>query len=340
MLSELKLEQYVDNLHQLGCVTAKQFSLLSEEQFEKIGVKKFHLKKLMELQKSIKALKVDEERERFCEQEGMASDMNKLVEDVGAAAAQHIRPTMEDEHLVVRLSAGIGLFGVFDGHGGRQVATFCKSQLHNMLRNQIPTKLKRDGVMADSDREMEAALKRAFAECDEHVGRAVEGSLGCGATAGVVLVRKEGGRRLVHVANCGDVRATLCRGPTAVRLSVDHKADTVEERARVEAAGGQVIGRRVQGVLAVARALGDHALKRFVTGEPYVATVELQAEDTHLVLACDGLWDVMSDQDVCDIIRDMPEETSCLNVAKHLISKAITLRTSDNITVVVIKLQK
>ncbi len=346
MLAELKLEQYVDTLHQLGCVTVKQFSVLSEEQFEKIGVKKFHLKKLLELQKSIKALKFDDERERFCEQDSMTSDMERLVEDVGAAAAQHVRPTMEDEHLVARLSAGIGFFGVFDGHGGRQVATFCKQNLHELLRDilasQQPRKQRplQSGATANVNvsQQIEDTLKRAFLECDEKIALGVEGSLGCGATAGVVLVRKEGGRRLVHVANCGDVRATLCRGPTAVRLSVDHKADTVEERARVEAAGGQVIGRRVQGVLAVARALGDHALKRFVTGEPYVATVELQAEDTHLVLACDGLWDVMSDQDVCDIIRDMPEETSCLNVAKHLISKAITLRTSDNITVVVTKL--
>jgi protein phosphatase PTC1 len=188
------------------------------------------------------------------------------------------------------------------------------------------------------NQQFEDTLRRAFVECDEQIAKEVEGSEGCGSTAGVVLVRKEAGRRVLHVANCGDVRATLCRGNVGVRLSVDHKADTAEERARVEAAGGQVIGRRVQGVLAVARALGDHALKRFVTGEPFVATVELQAGDSHLVLACDGLWDVMSDQDVCDVIRDMPEDTSCLSIAKQLIAKAIALRTSDNVSVVVAKL--
>jgi protein phosphatase PTC1 len=94
----------------------------------------------------------------------------------------------------------------------------------------------------------------------------------------------------------------------------------------------------VQGVLAVARAMGDHGLKKFVTAEPHVVTVELQQGDSHVVLACDGLWDVLSDQDVCDLIRDMPEDTSCLNIAKHLIAKAIALRSTDNISVVVAKL--
>jgi serine/threonine protein phosphatase PrpC len=318
--------------------------VLTEEQFEKMGVKKFHLKKLLELQKSIKALKFDDERERFCEQDGMNAELSKLVSDFGAAAAQHVRPSMEDEHVAFRLNGTVAYFGVYDGHGGRQVATMCKHKLHGMVRDACASvnaqKQRPIGFdWSETHRDMERALQRAFLQCDELVGREVEdGALGCGATAGVVLVRKEGARQVLHVANCGDVRAVLLRGSQAVRLTVDHKADSVEERARIESAGGQVVGRRVQGVLAVARAFGDYALKRFVTAEPYVGTCVLQPGDSHVVLACDGLWDVLQDQDVCDLIRDMPEETNCLRIAKNLIAKAIALRTIDNISVVVIKL--
>jgi hypothetical protein len=243
MLGELKLEQYVEQLSKMGCVTVKQFLVLTEEQFEKIGVKKFHLKKLLELQKSIKALKFDDERERYCEQEGMTADLGKLVADYGSAAAQHVRPTMEDEHVAFRLNSSIVFFGVYDGHGGRQVATLCKQKLHGLVRESLvvlaPRKQRPIGSEVSTSGRFEEALRRAFLECDQLVGKELAESQNCGATVGVVLVRKEGGRQLLHVANCGDVRATLCRGVKGVRLSVDHKADTAEERARVEAAGGQ-----------------------------------------------------------------------------------------------------
>lgn len=82
-------------------------------------------------------------------------------------------------------------------------------------------------------------------------------------------------------------------------LSVDHKPNAKEERARIEAVGGVVVWAgtwRVGGVLAVSRAFGDRPLKRYVSATPDMADETLTAEDEFLILASDGLWDVMTNQ--------------------------------------------
>jgi protein phosphatase PTC1 len=98
---------------------------------------------------------------------------------------------------------------------------------------------------------------------------------------------------MLFTANVGDSRAVLCRAGKALRLTIDHKASLPEEAKRITEAGG-FIGRnkRVNGVLAISRALGDHMLKEndVVSAEPYVCDTELTNEDTFVLLACDGVW--------------------------------------------------
>jgi serine/threonine protein phosphatase PrpC len=108
---------------------------------------------------------------------------------------------------------------------------------------------------------------------------------------------------------------TLCctdsRGGKAIRLTVDHKASLPEEAKRITDAGGFVGRNRVNGVLAVSRALGDHMLKEndVVTAVPYCQETELTDEDSFLVLACDGVWDVITDQEAVDFVLQKAEAT-------------------------------
>jgi protein phosphatase PTC1 len=98
-------------------------------------------------------------------------------------------------------------------------------------------------------------------------------------------------RRVLYSANAGDARGVLCRAGKAVRLTYDHKGSDKQEAKRITDAGGFVMSGRVNGVLAVTRALGDSSMKEFVVGAPYTTETELCEEDEFLILACDGVRD-------------------------------------------------
>ena len=121
-----------------------------------------------------------------------------------------------------------------------------------------------------------------------------------GSTAVAVVVQP--GRCLV--ANLGDSRAVLVRsGGGAVQLTNDHKPYTESERARIEAAGGEVSERRVSGILSMSRAIGDRMLKTFVIAEPDVTERSLGPQDAFLILGTDGLWDFISNEDAAAVVR-------------------------------------
>ena len=100
----------------------------------------------------------------------------------------------------------------------------------------------------------------------------------------------------MYIANCGDSRAVLCRQGKALQMTDDHKPEREDEAERVELAGGQVLywnGHRVMGILAMSRAIGDRGLRPYVIPEPEVTMLTRCEEDDFLLLASDGLWDVM-----------------------------------------------
>lgn len=97
-------------------------------------------------------------------------------------------------------------------------------------------------------------------------------------------------QRVLYTANVGDARIVLCRNGKALRLSYDHKGSDENEGKRISNAGGCILNNRVNGVLAVTRALGDAYLKDLVTGHPYTTETVIQPDmDEFLILACDGV---------------------------------------------------
>ncbi|GAA5989994.1 hypothetical protein JCM11641_000578, partial [Rhodosporidiobolus odoratus] len=142
-------------------------------------------------------------------------------------------------------------------------------------------------------------------------------------------------KRTLYTANAGDARAVLARGGQAIRLSYDHKGSDPKEIKRIEAAGGYVQGQRVNGYLAVTRSLGDTQMKQFVCGSPYTTETTIRPEDESLIIACDGLWDVCSDQQAVDLIAG---ETDAQQASQKLLDYALSHRTTDNLSVMVITL--
>ncbi|CAN6336756.1 unnamed protein product [Urochloa humidicola] len=253
-------------------------------------------------------------------------------------------------------------FAVYDGHGGARVAEACRERLHVVLAEEVGL---RRGVGIGSDARWKEALVASFARVDGEV----TGGLApppkqrqadddpdppyrtVGSTAVVAVV----GQRRIVVANCGDSRAVLCRGGVAVPLSSDHKPDRPDELQRVEAAGGRVInwnGYRVLGVLATSRSIGDYYLKPYVSAEPEVTVMERTDQDEFLILASDGLWDVVSNEVACKIARNclsgraasmFPESVAgrtAADAAALLTELAMSRGSKDNISVVVVELQR
>ncbi|KXZ52830.1 hypothetical protein GPECTOR_8g213 [Gonium pectorale] len=235
---------------------------------------------------------------------------------------------MEDFHSAQykrdpRTGQVVGLFGIFDGHGGPNAADYVRSNLFvNMMQSQkfvsdLPTCVT----------EAYEATDHQYLRQESTSGR----EDGCTAVTAVLV-----GRRLL-VANVGDSRAVLSRGGKAIALSVDHKPNLKEERARIEGAGGVVVWAgtwRVGGVLAVSRAFGDRPLKRFVISTPAVAEEGLTSEDEFLILASDGLWDVMTNQEAVTLIRDV---TDAEKAAKRITEEALNRGSNDNISCVVVR---
>ncbi|KAH7132540.1 protein phosphatase-like protein 2C [Dendryphion nanum] len=142
-------------------------------------------------------------------------------------------------------------------------------------------------------------------------------------------------QRVLYTANVGDARIVLCRNGRALRLSYDHKGSDENEGRRVASAGGLILNNRVNGVLAVTRALGDAYMKELVTGHPYTTETVIQADqDEFLILACDGLWDVCSDQEAVDLVRTIQDPQAA---SKILVEHALARFSTDNLSCMVVR---
>ncbi|KAI4976714.1 hypothetical protein ZWY2020_050321 [Hordeum vulgare] len=209
-------------------------------------------------------------------------------------------------------------FAVYDGHSGPQVANYCRDRLHAALVEELGrTERTLSGVSwgtVEFKKQWEKAFVDVFCMVDDEVGGKVTRGLAKAAEVEPLAPDHIGSTAVVAViwfshiiiANCGDSRAVLCRGKKPVPLTVDHIPNREDEYARIEAAGGNIIqwdGYRVLGVLSVTRSIGDRYLKPWIIPVPEVTVVPRQAEDECLILASDGLWDVLSNQEVCDVAR-------------------------------------
>ncbi|KAL9137328.1 MAG: hypothetical protein Q9175_001455 [Cornicularia normoerica] len=142
-------------------------------------------------------------------------------------------------------------------------------------------------------------------------------------------------QRVLYTANVGDARIVLCRNGKALRLSYDHKGSDENEGKRISNAGGLILNNRVNGVLAVTRALGDAYMKDLVTGHPYTTETVIQPDiDEFLILACDGLWDVCTDQEAVDLIRHTHDPQ---HASRLLVDHALARFSTDNLSCMVVR---
>jgi protein phosphatase 2C len=252
--------------------------------------------------------------------------------------SQGPRDYMEDRHCAVGgQGKGPLIVGVFDGHGGHEVAELASTMLPKEILKQWPK-----AAQVTPKRGIDL-FRDAFLRADEKVTREVAQRT-VGSTACVAVIDSQ--RSSLWVANAGDSRCVLRTKDEVVQMSIDHKPGTTQESSRIMAAGGyvtQVSGiDRVLGNLSVSRSIGDVYMKPYVIPHPGISsrTLQGQGNERYLVLATDGLWDVLSSEEVCAMI-DASLTTSRLksrwaDALTQLMARARQLGSQDNITIQVV----
>jgi len=250
------------------------------------------------------------------------------------------RPMNEDEYTVVEhVNEFIGLdkdgdrisfFGVYDGHCGKYTSLFIRSQIHYKVcrHSSFPNEI--EDAIKDSVMEIDGLVNEVQARDD----------FACGSTALSVWVRNN--EELI-VANVGDCRGFISRGGKPIEISEPHHPSRPDEKARIESSGGAIVKRgvwRVNGVLAVSRSVGDNNMKKFVIADPEITRFKIKSEDEFVVIASDGLWDVMKPEESIQMIEETCKNMGRKFVCQALCDAALSRESKDNVTVVVMFFKK
>ncbi|XP_011682451.1 protein phosphatase 1B isoform X2 [Strongylocentrotus purpuratus] len=274
----------------------------------------------------------------------------------GLSSMQGWRVEMEDAHSAVTgLPHGLkdwSFFAVFDGHAGSKVAKHCSEHiLHEITSNpEFLGSPKVDGKLNPSTDAVKEGIRTGFLSIDSKMRTdfaRTDSSDKSGSTAvGVIISPKH-----LFFANCGDSRSVLSRkGEDKPTFSTeDHKPGKPKEMKRIEDAGGSVMIERVNGSLAVSRALGDYDYKnnpdkppteQLVSPEPEVTVFERTDEEEFIILACDGIWDVMSNEELCQFIRSRLAITDNLEeICNQVIETCLQKGSRDNMSIVIVLFQ-
>lgn len=225
-------------------------------------------------------------------------------------------------------------FGIFDGHGGKRAAEFASENMGKFIIEQVST------TSGAGSSAMEEAVRIGYMKTDTEFLKAEMDGGACCVTA--LLIDGD-----LIVSNAGDCRAVLSRAGKAEALTSDHRPSRKDERERIESLGGYVDycrgTWRLQGSLAVSRGIGDLHLKQWVIPVPETKIINIEAECEFLILASDGLWDKVSNQEAVDIARplciDAADTASSLSACRKLVDLSATRGSLDDISVMIIKLQ-
>mmetsp|Transcript_28139 Transcript_28139/g.80882 ORF Transcript_28139/g.80882 Transcript_28139/m.80882 type:complete len:343 (+) Transcript_28139:103-1131(+) len=274
--------------------------------------------------------------------------------DCAVVGTKGRRKEHEDACAVSCSASGADLW-VLDGHRGGEASAFGADQIpkeigHNIKDGRLPS----NGRIQQCFRTIDNRLRKFLKEKAKDT---VSGS----TVIGALVARQDDGMYSAKVINCGDSRGIIIEDPCAdengksaiVLQTVDHKPDSPKEKARVQAAGGTVTkGRcpRIDGKLAVSRGLGDfdfkadkgrQAAQQKVSCEPDVYEVSGLKPGALLLLACDGIWNVMSSETVAEMVHEAlaaSPKASLGDIAYSIVKESYGRGSCDNLTVLLARL--
>ena len=275
-----------------------------------------------------------------------SEDNENIYLRYGSCGMQGWRIRMEDAH-ITDISQGIEnnieIFGVFDGHGGKEVSQFVKrhfteefmnyynSSGGNIKQSLSDTFLQMDKLMQTQNGKNELyELAKLSKEEDEQQNSPslnsqadllmrqaerqkspeINVAMSTGCTACVCVIDEK--NKKMYFANSGDSRVVLCKKGIAYPMSIDHKPELESEKNRITTAGGWISEGRIKGNLNLSRSLGDLEYKQnnnllpheqMITAFPDIVEENLTNDCEFIILGCDGIWDCLTNQEACDYVK-------------------------------------
>ena len=216
------------------------------------------------------------------------------------------------------------LFCLFDGHGGSEVSSYLQNNFHIYMKNHFPF----------TPNEKLFFFSNLFKDIDKKLKEL--NYIEVGSTAVIVYITKENYKKYLYCINVGDSRCLLIKANEWKRLSYDDRASDKNEYDRIIKEGGIVMDGRVYGQLMLSRAFGDWELKEYgVSIEPHVNKIEIKKEDLFVVMASDGVWDVVEDSEVYKMSL---LANNSKDLCKSIMKAAVENSSFDNISCFVIQL--
>jgi serine/threonine protein phosphatase PrpC len=248
-----------------------------------------------------------------------------IVKNYGYYQDHGERNYMEDEGKSIENLNGDPnqiLFCLFDGHGGGQVSEFLKNNFAEYMKKMLPF------INYAED------FANLFKLLDEKLKPLNLPETG--STANIAYIERKNGKRYLHCANVGDTRSILVKRNRTTRLTYDDRVSDPKERNRIIKQGGVIFDERIYGKLMLSRCFGDWGIKKYgVIVSPHVANIELTSDDLFLIIATDGVWDVLSDEEIINLTKS---NSNSLEISKNIIVEALRRNSDDNISCFVISL--
>ncbi|MDA9673882.1 protein phosphatase 2C domain-containing protein, partial [bacterium] len=236
-----------------------------------------------------------------------------------SASYKGLRDSNEDFHNII-IGKKSNLFAVYDGHGGSDVSKFLKEKIPEYLTDtELPIK--------------KIDIYKIFANISKDLkNNKLINSTDTGSTCLCAIQHNN----KLQLMNCGDSRAILSSGKKAIQLTIDHKPNEINEKNRLQKIKGNEKIYKDDGIwrigdLAVSRSFGDFDTSPYITSKPEITTYEITNKDKFLILACDGLWDVVSNSEAIRFVYQNPNDT-----ARKLASYALKKGSSDNISIIIV----
>jgi len=218
------------------------------------------------------------------------------------------------------------LFCLFDGHGGSNVAKFVRDRLPEVFF----------AYLSQNNSDIQKTFQETFKKIESELTFPKAQFMGTTATILYLYKDEKSSTKKLYCANVGDSRGLLISNDKVIRISFDHKCCDRGEIERINNSGGYVVNGRLSGTINLSRTFGDMSLKSVgLSPIPFTFNCELNKNDKYIILASDGVWDVISDIDIYNFSKLAENATQ---LSEKIIKKAIDFGSEDNISCLTIRI--